>query len=156
MSHIKTKTRPATAYETDFHAWARDQAERLRAQRYNELDWENIAEEIESLGRSDKRSIASDLNVVLVHLIKWKYQAQRRKAGWRNSIREHRDRIERILEDSPSLARHPADRLPREYSKARSVALEDTRLPGDQIPETCPFTIEQVLDPGFWPEPDRS
>jgi hypothetical protein len=155
MNEHKVITRPSPGYDEDLHSWSQDQAARLRVCRPNDIDWENIAEEIESLGKSDRRSVASDLRTVLEHLIKWRYQPQKRKAGWRSSIREHRDRIERIIEDSPSLARLPAERLAIEYRKARRAALEDTKLPKNRLPETCPFSIEQVLDQDYWPSAER-
>jgi Domain of unknown function DUF29 len=151
MSDIKTKTRPATAYETDFHAWARDQAERLRAQRYNELDWENIAEEIETLGRSEKREIESRLGVLVVHLLKWSRQPQQRKSGWRATIIEQRHRLARGAKENPSLADYPAPMLAEEYELARLKAADETGLVEEVFPETCPLTIKQVLDPDFWP-----
>ena len=149
--------RPVSAgYDEDLYAWSRDQADRLRALRPAQFDWENVAEEIESLGKSDRRSVQSDLKIVLLHLIKWKYQPQKRKSGWRSSINEHRDRIERIIEDSPSLAGVPASSLRAEYRKARKQALEDTKLPASDVPETCPFSVEQVLDADYWPNAERS
>lgn len=155
MNQLKVIT-PAAGYGKDLYAWSKDQADRLRALRPAQIDWENIAEEIESVGRSDRRSLQSDLKVVLVHLLKWRYQPQKRKSGWRSSINEHRDRIERILGDSPSLAQIPAQSLATEYRKARLEALDDTRLPKGRIPESCPFSIEEVLDPTYWPKPERS
>jgi hypothetical protein len=155
MNEHKPIVPAAAGYGEDFYAWSREQAERIRASRPRAIDWENVAEEIEGLGRSDRRRIASDLKVILEHLIKWRYQPEKRKAGWRSTIREHRDRIERIIADSPSLARVPQDTLEAEYRKARAAAIEDTRLPEARVPEICPFGIEDVLDPGFWPERDR-
>jgi hypothetical protein len=156
MNEHKIITPVATGYDDDLYVWSRDQAARLRAFRPANVDWENIAEEIESLGKNDRRSLQSDLKVVLVHLIKWRYQPEKRKSGWRSSINEHRDRIDRIIRDSPSLARVPAEGLTAEYRKARVEALQDTRLPKHRIPETCPFAIEQVLDPDYWPKAERS
>jgi hypothetical protein len=151
MNEPKVITRSAVDYDQDFHAWSVEQAARLRQARPRSIDWENVAEEIESLGRRDRRKVASDLNKILEHLIKWQYQPQKRKAGWRSSIREHRDRVGRILADSPSLRRLPAEILADEYKKARRSALEDTGLPEDRIPERCPFPVEDVLDVGYWP-----
>lgn len=154
MNEPKVITRTAAGYGEDFHAWSADQAARLRRSRPSSIDWENIAEEIESLGKRDRRKVASDLNKILEHLIKWRYQPEKRKAGWRSSIREHRDRIERIIADSPSLSALPGEALSEEYRKARDAALDDTGLSVDRIPRRCPFSIEQVLDPAYWPEAD--
>jgi hypothetical protein len=155
MNEPKVLTRPAVGYDQDFHAWAVEQAARLRQAQPRSVDWENVAEEIESLGKRDRRKVASDLNKILEHLIKWQYQPEKRKAGWRSSVREHRDRVGRISADSPSLRRLPAEILADEYRKARRAALEDTGLPEDRIPERCPFPVEDVLDVGYWPDVPR-
>lgn len=156
MNEHKVIASAVVSYDDDLYAWSKDQAARLRALKPRHVDWEHVAEEIESLGRSDRRSLQSDLKVVLLHLIKWRYKPQKRKPGWRSSINEHRDRIERIIQDSPSLARVPAESLAVEYRKARLQALQDTKLPGGRIPDTCPFSIEQVLDTDFWPKAERA
>lgn len=148
----RTATKTASAYDDDFYAWTQDQAEKLRARRHNEVDWENAAEEIEGLGRSDRRSIGSNLNVVLAHLLKWNCQPDRRKGGWVASIIEHRDRLRRILGDSPSLRPYPAEILAVEYVSARRIAAAETELPLRLFPETCPFSVEEVLDPAFPPD----
>ena len=151
MNEMKS-VRRAAEYEADFAAWADEQGRQLRNRRPAGLDWDNLAEEVESLGRSDKRAVGSALKVVLEHLIKWRYQAQKRSASWSDSIDEHRDRILRILEDSPRLAALPAEILDQEYTRARRKALRDTGVEADRVPATCPFTVAQALDPDFWPE----
>lgn len=151
MSDVKTRPSPKS-YEADLNAWSADQAARLRRLKPDAIDWQNVAEEIESLGRSDKRAIGSDLKIVLEHLIKWRYQPDKRSESWRDSIEEHRDRIQRIVDDSPSLARVPAAILVAEYGKARRKALRDTKLAPAAIPAACPFPIGEVLDPDFFPE----
>ena len=154
MNQPKVITDQPADYDRDFHAWSVEQAARLRESRPPTVDWENVAEEIESLGKRDRRKVASDLNKILEHLIKWRYQPEKRKTGWRGSIREHRDRIARVLADSPSLKRLPGEVLAAEYRKARAAALADTGLPEDRIPQRCPFSAKEVLDPGFWPAAD--
>jgi len=139
-------------YETDSAAWAEQQAEALRRRAANEIDWDNVAEEIESLSRSDKREIRSRLAVICEHLLKWQYQPDTRSGSWRSSIREGRDKIADLIEESPSLADYPAAHLagPRgAYARGRAKAADETGIAG--LPETCPWTIEQVLDHGFWP-----
>jgi len=151
MNEMKSLRR-APSYEADFYAWTAQQAGLLRASRPPGLDWKNLAEEIESLGKSDRRAIGSALKVVLEHLIKWRFQPERRSTSWVESIEEHRDRILRILEDSPSLAPLPAEILEREYQRARRKALRDTRLSPQSVPSTSPFELKEILDPDFWPE----
>src|SRR3954462_15812330 len=94
-------------YERDFHAWTQEQAERLRARAHNDIDWANVAEEVESLGRSDRREISRRLGVLLVHLLKWQFQPSNRKTGWLSTIREQRHRIKGLIDESPSLKTYP-------------------------------------------------
>ncbi len=168
MNELKAPLRTARSYESDFYAWTADQARALRHTKPDRIDWENLAEEVESLGRSGKRAIGGDLKIVLEHLIKWKFQPEKRSDSWSDSIEEHRDRISRIIEDSPSLALVPGEILGREYRKARRKALRytekearsggaatGTKLPPGKIPAACPFTIEEALDPDFLPDADR-
>lgn len=152
MNRITAPPKPAAGYDEDFAAWSSDQARRLRALQPAEIDWENVAEEIESLGRSDKRAIGSDLKVVLEHLLKWRYQANKRTPSWSRSIDEHRERIADLIGESPSLAPLPREVLAEQYARARRTALKETGLSAKQLPESCPFTVEQVLDPDYWPE----
>jgi len=145
----KSATRPPAEYDRDFYAWTQDQAEKLRSRRHNEIDWENVAEEIDSVGRSDKRSIRSNLHVVLVHLLKWQFQPEKRKGGWPATISEHRNRIALTLEDSPSLKDFPESVLAATYETARREALIATRLPAELVPGICPYSLRQILDPAF-------
>ena len=142
----------ADLYERDYFDWTVQQAQLLRRLRPKELDWENVAEEIESLGPSDKRKITANLAAVLLHLLKWRYQPDRRKSGWKSSTIEHRRRLTELLDDSPSLRSFPGEVLSDEYGFARGRAVDETGWPESGFPETCPFTIEQVLDRDFWPE----
>jgi hypothetical protein len=127
----------------------------LRERRSSDIDWENVAEEIETLGRSDKRAIESNLNVILLHLLKWRYQSDQRKSGWRSSIAEHRARIRKLTDESPSLRDYPGQVLDEEYQLARTKAADETGLPEERLPLTCPFTISEALDPSFLPDAER-
>jgi hypothetical protein len=141
----------APLYDQDFHDWTVTQARALRERRPKELDWANLAEEIETLGRSDKRAIESNLNILLVHLLKWRFQPEGRKGGWRSSIREHRARIDRIIAESPSLCGYPEQVLGQEYELARARASDKMGLPENRFPTDPPFSIDEILDPDFWP-----
>ncbi|WP_414834155.1 DUF29 domain-containing protein [Afifella sp. YEN Y35] len=150
--------KPAEAeplYEADFFRWTQEQAEALRTRRLADLDWANLAEEIETLGRSDRSEIRSRLTVILLHLLKWRHQPEQRKGGWKASIFEQRVRIADLLEDSPSLHSYPATVLAKEYRIARLKAADETGLPEDRFPETCPFTIEEILDETFLPKAEE-
>lgn len=152
MSETRTFSRPAVSSEADFYAWTLQQAERLRELRPNSIDWENVAEEIESLGESQKQRIESNLAIILLHLLKLAHQPGSAKGGWRSSVIEHRRRIARVVRDSPSLRRYPTTVLEEEYAAAREMAADETALPLKTFPETCPFTIDEVLYPSFWPD----
>ena len=141
----------APPYEADYHRWTKDQASALREQRLAEIDWENVAEEIESLGRSDRREIESRLAVILEHLLKWEFQPERRSGSWRGSLFEQRNRIHGLLRESPSLRTFPATVLDDEYRVARLKAAGEAGLSLDHLPEQNPYTIEQVLDEEFLP-----
>lgn len=144
-------TKPV-AYDEDFYAWTQDQAARLRARAHNGIDWENAAEEIESLGKSQRSEIRSRILVVLIHLLKWKYQPDQRSSGWKGTLAEQRDKIAEEVEESPSLRAFPASVVDRQYRTARLKAAGEIGLLDDAFPPACPFTVEQILDPDFFPE----
>ncbi len=150
----RSKSEPAmqAGYDTDFYAWTQDQAKRLREGDFRRLDIDNLVDEIETLGRSVKREIESRLNVLIVHLLKWRFQAERRSRSWKATIAEQRKRLARELNDNPSLRSYPATLLAEEYHSARLNASGETDLPEDTFPTSCPFTVEQILDPDFFPE----
>jgi Domain of unknown function DUF29 len=139
-------------YEEDFYAWTAEQARLLRSGELTSIDVANIAEEIESLGRSDKRAIESRLTVLLMHLLKWQIQSKMRSQSWSGTILEQRRRIEKLLRESPSLRASIDEALAEAYSDAREAASNDTGLPETDFPTECPFTVEQVLSRSFLPE----
>jgi len=145
-------------YETDFYQWTQTQAEALRHKDFAALDLDNLAEEIESLGRSDRRAIESHLERLLQHLLKWAYQPQSRRwseRSWRSSIRQARHEIAKLIDESPCLHDYPAQRLAPAYRHARQQAADETGLPLATFPETCPWSPEQVLAEYFWPDEGR-
>ena len=149
------RTAPDESYEGDFYEWSLAQARALRDRQPKALDWENLAEEIESLGRSDKRQVRSRLQVILVHLLKWQLQIEHRSISWRGTINTQRNDLEWVLEDSPSLRRMVPALLSEAYIRARREAADEMDLipaAARMIPQTCPFSAEQVLDPEFLPE----
>jgi hypothetical protein len=138
-------------YDSDFYAWSREQAELLRAGKLAEADIEHIAEEIDSMGRTEKRELISRLTVLLLHLLKWRYQPGKRGPSWEASIRVQRLDVGEHLDDNPSLSPLLPQALASAYRKARLEAIAETGLPGATFPEACPWTVEQALDDGFWP-----
>ena len=143
----------ASAYDRDFYAWATEQAALLRAGRLSEADIENIAEEIESMGRSEKRELVNRLAVLLLHLLKWAHQPERRGKSWRLTIEEQRRQIARHLRDNPSLSAWQDEAVADAYGDAVLRAERETDLPRDLFPWSCPYSFEQALDDGFWPDP---
>ena len=152
MSKPAVKAPPNDLYETDFYTWTQQQARLLRERRWADLDLENVAEEIETLGRSDKRQIESRLEILIAHLLKWKYQPGRRSASWTSTITQQRLKIKGLVEESPSLERYPGKVFLDQYLGARIEASKDTGIAFDLFPEECPFTIEEILDVDFFPE----
>lgn len=136
------------SYDADFYAWTQAQGDALRRRAMNEVDWDNLAEEIESVGRSDRKEIRSRLEVLLVHLMKWAYQPP-----WqceRDLIDEQRRGIADVIEDSPSLAGYPAEALARAYELA-IIDKAIRRLELINLPKACPWTIAEVLSPELLP-----
>lgn len=132
-------------YDQDFYDWTQEQARALRERRFTDLDIENIAEELETLGRSERSEIRSRLQVLLTHLLKWRYQPERRSSSWRGTLDEQRYRLSENLRENPSLRAYPAQVLGNEYKFARYHAADETGLPLARFPEVCPFTLDQIL-----------
>lgn len=150
---ITPRSPPASAtYEQDFYAWTQEQASLLRTGRLAEIDIENIAEELESMGRSEKRELVDRLAILLAHLLKWRLQPGRRGNSWRATVKEQRRRVSKRLEDSPSLKHGLEERLAEAYEAAVLLAISDTGLDEATFPATCPFSFSQALDETFWPD----
>jgi hypothetical protein len=140
-------------YETDLYLWTQDQAALLRAGRRQDVDWHHLAEEIESLGGSQKSEIRNRLAVLLQHLLKWEFQPEHRKYGWRAAIVEQRLQIDGLLEVSPSLRAWPETVLTKAYQLGRVRAASETGAAEQTFPSSCPYTLAQILDDGFYPGP---
>ncbi|MFV3130551.1 DUF29 domain-containing protein [Niveispirillum sp. KHB5.9] len=138
-------------YEKDFYAWTQRQAALLRAGNLSEADIAHIAEEIESMGRSEKRELISRLTILLLHLLKWQYQPERRGTSWEATILVQRDDLEDHLADNPSLRAGLDAALVDAYRKAALLAVAETGLARGRFPEACPWSVGEVLGMGFWP-----
>lgn len=144
-------------HDEDFYGWTQDQAAKLRraaASRVNlpePVDFEKLAEEIESLGVSQLRELYSRYIVLLIHLLKWQYQPDKRTASWRSTINTQRREIADILSLSPGLKPKRPGRLAKAFEAAREDAAEETGLPLAHFPEICPYSIEQIEDRAWWP-----
>ncbi|MBD2515731.1 DUF29 domain-containing protein [Nostoc sp. FACHB-973] len=139
-------------YEQDFYLWIQTTAELLKQKNFTQLDLENLIEEIQTMGRSEKKALRSNLEVVLMHLLKYNYQAEKRSGSWRATIREHRKRLKEALEESPSLKPYFDEVFRQCYDDARLLAADETELAVATFPEQSPFTPEQILDRDFLPE----
>ncbi|HCB14480.1 MAG TPA: DUF29 domain-containing protein [Gammaproteobacteria bacterium] len=141
----------ATAYEQDYHAWTRQTADLLRQKLFSEIDIEQVAEELEDMGASKERELESRLGVLLAHLLKWRYQPERRSHSWRLTIKEQRQRIIRVLRKNPSLKAHLDETCHDAYSDAVLIAARETGLPESLFPENNPFNWEETIG-DHWPE----
>ena len=139
-------------YEQDFYAWANEQSALLRAGKLSSADIDNIAEEIESMGRSEKRELISRLSVLLLHLLKWRFQPNLRGASWRLSVEEQRYRLASHLKDNPSLKAKLGEAIAEGYDLAVIGCARETGFAKQSFPATCPWSYEQMMDPAFWPE----
>jgi len=144
--------RNSIEYEEDFYAWTVEQSRLLRAGEFSAIDAANIAEEIESMGRSDWRELKSRLVVLVIRLLKWQHQPAGRSRSWSATIDEQRLQIEGILGESPSLRPAVAAMLAEAHSIARARAIAETGLADEAFPEACPFTADQALSRAFLPD----
>ncbi len=146
--------RPATAslYDEDFAVWTAETARLLRAGRFDEVDIEHVAEEIEDMGKRDKRELYSRLTVLIADLLKWKWQPERKTRSWRSTIVTQRAELRRLFEQSPSLQAIVHDAVDDVYSDALDRATAETGLPGRTFPRKCPFTPDEILDLSFLSE----
>lgn len=143
---------PIVRYENDIVAWANEQARLLRAGRFDLLDREHLAEEIEDVGRSEQRELASRMAVLLAHLLKWRYQPERRGSSWQRTIKEQRRGISYRLDETPSLKAklNEAKWWDSVWADAVSQAIQETGL--EYFPEICPWTASEVLNSEWLPE----
>jgi predicted DNA-binding ribbon-helix-helix protein len=140
----------ATLYEQDYYLWLETTIEKLKDNEFKTLDIENLIEELETLGRSEKKALRSYLRLIVMHLLKWQYQPEKRSKSWQITIRNNRFEIAEALQDSPSLKPQLAELLNQCYPRAVMEASEETGLPVSTFPTSCPYTIEQILDYGFF------
>lgn len=137
-------------YESDFYGWTKQQANLLKNRKIAEIDWDNLAEEIEDMGRSEKRQLETRLEVLIMHLLKWQFQPNMRSRSWQLTIKEQRLRLDKLLKENPSLKSSLVDVRGKIYPLAVISAEKETGL--DSFPETCPYELIDVLAADFLPE----
>ena len=135
-------------YTQDFYGWTQEQAGLLRTGQWQHADMANIIEEIETMGRSERRELENRLTVLLVHLLKWRYQANRRGRSWQLTIKEQRLEVQDVLADNPSLK----SQLDTLFAAAYIKACVKTHLDEQIFPATCPWTLQQLSDFDFYPD----
>lgn len=141
----------ADLYDSDFYAWATRQAALLRQQDLDAVDFDHIAEEIEALGRSERREAINRLAVLMAHLLTWRLQPGGRGTSWRATIREHRLQLARLFADNPSLRAILVQLTDGAWPQAVLIAVRETMLEDSHFPANCPWEAETILDDGYWP-----
>lgn len=148
---------PGVGIEEDYYGWLLEQASALRARRHSALDWENLAEEVDGMGRTEERALKSFLEVLLQHLLKWQFQPSHRSGSWRASVQNSRNDVREELEKSPSLRRKLPALLSRAYENARRSAGAEMKLDERQwnakFPPACPWGFDTLMREEFWPGP---
>ena len=137
------------AYMRDFYSWLMEQARLLREGRFEAIDRDNLAEEIESLGREQFNKLESALRVLLTHILKWDHQPARRSRSWALSIQGQRLELEDVLADNPGLTPRLPEAIARAYRKARLLAAKETGLKEARFPEKCPYEFEEIVGREF-------
>ena len=133
------------AYLEDYGAWITAQIDLLRDEHFDELDIENLLEELEGLSGSNFDAFVSAIRIVLIHMLKWDIQTDYRSRSWALTITEHRRRIERRLQKSPSYKARIDEAVTDSYRRARYDTAKETRLPLKSFPEACPFTFDEIM-----------
>jgi hypothetical protein len=147
----QTANNLAKLYDQDYYLWLVQTAQLLENKQLAHLDLNHLLEEIEDMGKREKRALISNLEILLMHLLKYQYQPENRSNSWRYTIFEHRDRIEKQFNDSPSLKSYLLENFDSAYLKARQKAAIETGLALDVFPNVCPFSPENTLDSEFLP-----
>ena len=143
-----------TSYESDVVAWAKEQAALIRAGQFDQLDLTHIAEEIEDVGKSEQRELASRMAVLLAHILKWKFQPQKRSVSWTLTIKEQRRLLVRRVQKTPSLSPMLSDPewVDEIWVDAKALAEKETGLDMSTYPEICPWSMTDVLTPDWLPD----
>lgn len=141
----------ASLYETDFHAWTQEQAELLRQGHLSHLDREHVAEEIESLGKQQRQELENRFGVLSGHFLKWQFQPSYQSKSWRATIREQRRKIQRLIQQNPSLKPYLPEAITEGYESGLALVIRETPLDYKDLPDICPYTAEQTLDNDFLP-----
>ena len=143
-------------YDRDFYAWTQEQAALLKSGQWDRLDIPNLVEEIEALGRQERRELVNRLGILVGHLLKWQFQPQQRSKSRIATIIEQRQEIQELIADNPSLKSYLVEAIEKAYQKGILLVAKETPLSLDDLPAQCPYTLDQVMDPNFYPEQENS
>jgi len=141
-----------TTYQSDFYSWTQQQAAFLKARQFNELDFDNLIEEIETMGRSEKRALESCLAVLLQHLLKWHYQPERRGRSWQLTIKAQRLECAKLLKTNPGLKSELNEILADAYQLAVVKAAKETKFDEAVFQVECPWLLSQITHTDFYPD----
>ena len=136
---------PAAGYDQDFALWLEGQAALLRARRFDLLDLDNLAEEIDAVAQSLHRELRNRIRVVLVHLLKYEFQPERLSDSWLETLGEQREQIFELLQQNPSLSRRVMEYADRAYPRAAAKAARETKLPASTFPASNPYSRDEIL-----------
>jgi hypothetical protein len=144
----------AELYDQDYCLWIENTVELLRLGELSKLDIPNLIEEIEDMSKKEKKALESNLEILLMHLLKYKYQPQKITNSWKFTIREHRNRIKKAFKYSPSLKRLFENVFEESYQQARKFTADETGLSIETFPQQCCFSLEEILDENYLPKND--
>ena len=135
-----------TLYDQDFYAWTQQQVELLKTGQWKQIDIENLIEEIESLGKQQRQELRNRLEVLLGHLLKWRFQPEGRSKSWFYTIREQRQEIQRHLKENPSLKPYLPEAIEIGYEQGLNLLDRETPVDPKQLPQVCPFSEFEIFD----------
>ncbi|MCT7951030.1 DUF29 domain-containing protein [Ancylothrix sp. C2] len=151
ISESHPPTEKAGLYETDFYAWTQEQAQLLRNHQFDAIDLENLIEEVESLGKQERRELRNRLSILIGHLLKWEYQPERRSDSWLATIRIQRRDTLKLLKENPSLKPYLEEAVGEAYENGRDLAKLETKLAKSTFPTVCLYSFSEILDEEFYP-----
>lgn len=152
-----TRTPIRVAYGRDYYGWVQQNVRAIREGRIEDVDWAHVAEELEDMGKSERRALRSQLARLLAHLLKWSFQPRRRRSSehsWRATIEHARATVRELMQENPSLKPQLPGLFLSAYRDALALVVGETNLPKKTFPASCPWSFNQVMDQAFWPEPD--
>jgi len=144
-----TTDKERASYDSDFYTWSQEQGRLVREGRWSEVDRENVAEEIESLGREQFNKLESAIRVILIHMLKWDHQPEKRSRSWAVSIAAQRAELDDILDDNPGLKPRIGEAILRAHRKARLEAINETGLKKSVFADACPYSFDEITSRPF-------